>query len=264
MDFVKVDEDVLLARRDGEPAARALVFANALGTDLRVWDRLVRYLADRFHLVRYDMRGHGLSTLAARAPDLEILAGDLATVMDQLDTGPAVVVGCELGAQVALTLARRRPELAASLVLMGGAARLDTPELWNGRGERARAGGLDAVADDVLAEWLPEAFRRQRPDETRIWRAMLTRTPAAAYAAGADVLAGSDVGAAARGVTVPSLVLAGAAAGPARLEASTALAQLIDGSAETRVSDAALLAHVAQPAPVAAAILGFLESRGVD
>ena len=44
----------------GDPDGRPLVFANALGTDLRVWDRLLPLLPARRKIVRYDMRGHGL------------------------------------------------------------------------------------------------------------------------------------------------------------------------------------------------------------
>ena len=45
----------------GTPDGPALVFANSLGTDLRLWDALIPHLPDGLRLVRYDKRGHGLS-----------------------------------------------------------------------------------------------------------------------------------------------------------------------------------------------------------
>ncbi len=45
----------------GDPAGAPVVFANSLGTDLRVWDRLLALLPPELRILRYDMRGHGLS-----------------------------------------------------------------------------------------------------------------------------------------------------------------------------------------------------------
>ncbi len=38
-----------------------LVFANSLGSDLRIWQGVAERLQDRFQLIGYDLRGHGLS-----------------------------------------------------------------------------------------------------------------------------------------------------------------------------------------------------------
>jgi len=263
MDFVKVDDQVLVTKRDGERTAATLVFVNALGTDLRQWDRLTRYLVDRFHIVRFDMRGQGLSTDTDGAWDLARLADDLATLSDQLDTGPAVLVGVELGALVAVELSRRRPELAQALVLVGGGCRLETPAFWRDREARASSGGLDAVADEILGEWLPPAFRTQRPDETRIWRNMLLRAPSSGFLAGCRVLADADVTEAVGAVQAPTLALTGAAASPARRRATTDMAAAIDHAASETITDAALLPHVAQAAPTAAALTAFLEAEGL-
>ena len=43
--------------RDGLP----LVFGNSLGTDFRIWDAVLPHLPEGLRIVRYDMRGHGLS-----------------------------------------------------------------------------------------------------------------------------------------------------------------------------------------------------------
>lgn len=264
MDFLKVDQEVLLTRRDGEPTARRLVVVNALGTDLRAWDRLTRYLCDRFHVVRYDMRGQGLSTLGDTPLDVDRLGRDLCALMDQLDTGPAVVVGAELGAMVALSLSHQRPELVEALVLVGGGARLDTPQHWHERARRVCADGLAVVADETLETWLPDAFRAQRPDECRIWRNMLLRAPPAGYVAGCGALATADATAAAAAVQVPALVLTGTAQGAERCAAATALADTIPGADAADVAGAAMLTHVAQPAPMAATMMAFLESHGLE
>ena len=263
MDVVKVEDQALLTRRDGDRSAPPIVCVNALGTDLRVWDRLTPYLVDRFHVVRFDLRGQGLSTLGGGPLDLDRLAADLALLMDQLDTGPAIVAGMELGALVALTLSRVRPELAAGLALIGGGCRLDTAASWRERARRVEAGGLADIADATLAEWLPDAFRSRVPDEARIWRNMLVRSLPAGYVAGCHALADGDATAAAAAVHVPSLVVAGDRSSAARRDAARLLAVTIPAAETADIRDAALLALVTQPGPVAAAMSAFAEHHGL-
>ena len=68
----------------GDPDGLPVVFANSLGTDLRVWDPLLPHLPAGLRIVRYDMRGHGLSD----APEGDYWMGDLvadaAGLMDAL------------------------------------------------------------------------------------------------------------------------------------------------------------------------------------
>jgi 3-oxoadipate enol-lactonase len=263
MDVVKVEDQVLLTRRDGDRSAPPLVCVNALGTDLRVWDRLTPYLVDRFHVVRFDLRGQGLSTLGDGPLDLDRLAADLAWLMDQLDTGPALVAGVELGALVALTLSHVRPELAGALALIGGGCRLDTAASWRERARRVETAGFADIAEATLAQWLPDAFRSQRPDEARIWRNMLVRSLPAGYVAGCHALADGDATAAAAAVHVPTLVVTGDRLSAARRDAAHVLAATIPQAETAAIRDAALLAPVTQPGPLAAAVLAFVEHHGL-
>ena len=48
-------------RIDGNPNGRPVVFANSLGTDLRLWDQVLPLLPQDLKYIRYDKRGHGLS-----------------------------------------------------------------------------------------------------------------------------------------------------------------------------------------------------------
>ena len=48
---------------DGSEDGPTLVMANSLGTDLRLWDGLLPLLPQGLRVVRFDLRGHGLSDL---------------------------------------------------------------------------------------------------------------------------------------------------------------------------------------------------------
>lgn len=263
MQFLTVNGVTIHARIEGDARAMPLVMVHPLGTDLRLWNRLARYLADRLRLVRFDQRGHGLSGLATPPYSLDELAGDAAGLMDQLDIGPAVICGVSLGGLVALRLADRRPDLVRGLVLIGTANRIGTSTVWQARIDAIRALGLPAVVDDVLSEWFPPELRAARPEEIAGWRAMLTRTPADGYVGAAAALDDANVAGPARALRVPTLCLAGERDGAISAEAATALARKIPRARLQFLAGAGHLACVDQPAAVAASILGFLEAEGL-
>ncbi|MFI7060166.1 alpha/beta fold hydrolase [Kribbella sp. NPDC050124] len=83
--------------------------------DSRVWDPVMPRLVERHRVVRYDVRGYGRSA----APTSEFsLAGDLVSVLDQLSIEQAVLVGCSLGGDTALSLALSDPGRVRALVLL--------------------------------------------------------------------------------------------------------------------------------------------------
>ncbi|WP_336365723.1 alpha/beta fold hydrolase [Marinobacter sp. C2H3] len=69
---------------DGNPRNPALVLVHGYPDNHRVWDRLVPLLAREFFVIRYDVRGAGLSDKPRRTRDyrLPLLSQDLAAVVD--------------------------------------------------------------------------------------------------------------------------------------------------------------------------------------
>src|SRR5688500_17824201 len=103
MNFVLTDDGIHLAYRvDGPVDAPVLLFANSLGTGLRMAELPVVALADRFSVVHYDSRGHGHSDAPAGPYTLERLALDAVALLDALDVECANVCGLSLGGMVAL------------------------------------------------------------------------------------------------------------------------------------------------------------------
>jgi pimeloyl-ACP methyl ester carboxylesterase len=66
-----------------------------------------------------DLPGYGLSDKPPVVLDVGEYAEVVAAVLDALATGPAAVLGNSFGGQVAVELARRRPDLVAALILVG-------------------------------------------------------------------------------------------------------------------------------------------------
>jgi 3-oxoadipate enol-lactonase len=216
----------LHVRVDGSTDAPAVVFANSLGTDLRLWDAVLPRLGP-FRFIRYDKRGHGLSALGG-GEALADHVDDAIAVIEQVARGPVVFVGLSIGGLIAQGVAERRPDLVRALVLSNTAAKLGTAESWQARIAAVQAGGLEAIADAVLDRWFPPPFRHGA--EAGLWRAMLVRTPADGYIAACATLASADQRSATARLRFPVLAIAGAddAATPPALVRETAA--LISGA----------------------------------
>ncbi|WP_324192804.1 SDR family oxidoreductase [Nocardia transvalensis] len=68
----------------GDPSAETVVLVHGWPDDHHLWDRVVPLLADRFHVVAYDTRGHGRSTRTDRTDDyrLDRFAADFFAVAE--------------------------------------------------------------------------------------------------------------------------------------------------------------------------------------
>ena len=83
---------------------------------------LLQRLADRFHLVRYDGRGTGLSDRDVPAISFETMLHDLETVVDALELERFALLGMSGGAATSIAYAVRHPHRVSRLVLFGGYA----------------------------------------------------------------------------------------------------------------------------------------------
>ncbi len=78
-----------------------------------------RLREDGFRTVAVDLRGHGGSSVGWPDYGSESAGGDLVALLEELDAGPAIVMGNSFGAAPAVWAAAERPDLVAGLVLIG-------------------------------------------------------------------------------------------------------------------------------------------------
>jgi pimeloyl-ACP methyl ester carboxylesterase len=83
---------------------------------------LLHFLANRFRLIRFDVRGVGLSDRDAVDISFEGFGRDLETVFDALDLRRPALIGIAPGAPIAIAHAVRHPERVSRLVLHGAYA----------------------------------------------------------------------------------------------------------------------------------------------
>lgn len=103
-------------RAEGE--GPALLCSNGIGVSTFFWGPLARALSDRYTVIRWDYRGHGLSDdpLHPGSATLEQCATDGLHVLDALGVERAALLGHSMGSQVGFEIYRQRPQAVAGLV----------------------------------------------------------------------------------------------------------------------------------------------------
>lgn len=156
-----------------------VVFLHGFPHDRRLWAPQIGALVDRCRCIAPDLRGFG-ETTPAPPFTIDQYADDVAALLTQLDTGPAVIVGLSMGGYVALALWRRHRAQVRGFVLSDTRAGADSEE---GRAKRdqlirtAREGGATAVAAAQISGMVGKSTREKHPDIVDVVYTMLESAP---------------------------------------------------------------------------------------
>ncbi len=205
--FTYANDLTSYVRIDGPAGAAPLLMVHSLGTCGAVWDAQAAGLADRFRVVRPDLRGHGLTGVTPGPYAIEQLGRDMLAVLDGLGIERADVAGISIGGLVAQSMAAQAPGRVASLMLVCTGLAIPPAQSWHERAALVRREGVSAILETVLSRWVTPGFLEQPGAEGL--RAMLARTPVEGYAGGCEAIAGADLTESTRRLELPALVLSG-------------------------------------------------------
>lgn len=245
-----------LAGRDDRPA---LMFANSLGSDLRIWDHLAERLSGQFKIIRYDHRGHGLSDAPPPPYSAEDLAGDVVALLDHLKIRPAVLCGVSVGGLIAQAAAVKYPERVRALILSDTGARIGSIDSWQQRIEMIQADGVVSIEKMTMERWFSVGFRERRPAHVRGYANMLRQTSPDGYIGTCYALRDGDLRDSVKKIHCPTLVLCGAEDMATPPDLGRELAGLIPGAKFSLIEEAAHLPCVEQPAAMAQRMLEFFQ-----
>ena len=110
-------------RPDAHPAEYDNTVAlclHGLASSSKWYDLVLPYLADSYHCVALDQRGHGETDQPDAGYDWRSIASDAVEALDHLGYEKAVVLGHSWGAFVALAMAALHPDRVAKLCMIDG------------------------------------------------------------------------------------------------------------------------------------------------
>lgn len=232
-------------RIEGPEGKSAVVFANSLGTDFRIWDAVVADLVKSHRVLRYDKRGHGLSDDPNTEWSMGELVGDAIALMDHFGLKDAAFVGLSVGGLIAQRIAAARPDLVRMMVLADTAARIGNDDLWNDRILQVQRDGLGSMATAILERWFASDFHED--ENFAMWRNMLVRTTDQGYARVSAAIRDTDLRRSTSDLTLPTLVVVGDKDGATPPSLVRGTADLIVGSQFEIICGAGHLPCVEKP-----------------
>jgi pimeloyl-ACP methyl ester carboxylesterase len=244
-------------------AGTPVVLLHAFPLDGRMWAPQVEALAGTYEVIVPDLRGFGAAKdQVVEEAGMDLLADDVARLLDQRGLDRVVLGGLSMGGYVALAFARRHADRLGGLLLFDTKATADTQEARADRlrmVERLLAEGNGFLPEVMLPRLLGETSRDQRPELVQRVTAMVAEQDPRA-------VAGAQVGMAARPdatdvlatIAVPTLVVTGAEDELFDPEVGRELASAIPGARFLLVEEAGHLSSLERPEVVNEALLDFL------
>jgi 3-oxoadipate enol-lactonase len=264
MPFVRPNDITVHYDFAGPRDAPVVVLANSLGTNVHLWDEQMNALARKHRVLRYDMRGHGLTDVTpgdvSATGSIEQLGEDVIALVDALGVNRFSFAGISIGGMVGQYVAARHRDRVDALVVCATAARIGTPSGWNERIELVERDGVEAIVDATMARWFTERAHTERPELVRGFANMVARTPKAGYLAGCRAVRDADLRTAVLGIKARTLVIEGAHDPTATPELGAELRDAIPGARLEVLHGAAHLLNAEQPVAFNDVLLRFLEA----
>ena len=263
MRLADIGDNIRLHYADhGDAQAPALVFANALGTDFRIWDALLPHLPEGLRIIRYDMRGHGLSSCPNGPYFMGDLVADAGALLDTLKVKECVFVGLSVGGMVAQGLAAERLDLVRGLVLSNTASKIGTSQIWQDRIAQIRTGGIEAIAFGTMLKWFSNRYRKEQPEAVEGWMNMLMRSPFEGYLGVASAIGETDLYESTARLSLPTLGIGGSEDGSTPPDLVRETVELIKGAQFELMRGVGHLPAIEKPLEYATLLTGFLRQIG--
>ncbi len=243
---------------DGTP----VVLLHAFPLDSRMWLPQTSALGG-YQAIVPDLRGFGAARgHAVEVAHMDLLADDVAGLLDERRLKRVVLCGLSMGGYVALAFARRHRERLGGLVLCDTRAGRDSEDAIASRlamAERVLAEGVGFVPEVMLPRLLGRSSREQRPDLVQsVTETILDQDPRGIAGAQRGMAERPDSTPVLGTISVPTLVITGSedeVTGPAE---GRAMAAAIRDARLVQVEGAGHLVNLEQPGPVNEAMLDFL------
>ena len=189
-----------------------VVLVHEMGGTLDSWDDVVPYLSQTYRVLRYDMRGFGLSQKIFGSYTLDDAISDLAGFIDAFDLkGPVALVGGAVGAGVSMRVAALRPGQIKALVAMGPATEIAEERQAGTRAmpDRIASLGIRRLIDESVAPGSFPEHLRSDPERYRRFRAQQASMDPESFAATFEMLLGGVYQPYFSQIACPTLVIAG-------------------------------------------------------
>lgn len=248
-------------------AGETLVLGHAGLVDGGMWDPQWEAFAQRYHVIRYDLRGFGKSD---PAPGPRNRRGDLAQLLQALRVERAALMGCSMGGTIMLDFALEHPAMVSALVIVSAAPsgyepEGDPPPELMEMFPAAQRGDTARVSELQMRLWIDGPTRQpeQANPAVRQRASEMNRIPVERgtfFTADLQPFEPLDPPAISRlaDIHVPALIMAGALDYPTTIYAADLMADGIPGARKHLFARSAHLLNMEEPDEFTRVALDFL------
>lgn len=246
----------------GPEGAPVACLNHCFGSDLHYWDRHLDAF-EGFRVLRYDTRGHGGSDAPDGPYRLEMLAADVAGLLDALGVGRVHFCGVSIGGQIAQTFALDYPERVASLILVNTTCEYgeDQVALWRARARQVLEEGIEAVHAALMTRWFTDEAAAEQPPGYRYMSDAIRRFPPQSFAAAVEAMCHLHTTPRLPRIAAPTLVIGTPEDPGAPREVTEKMARLIPNASLEWLTPARHLASLEHPERFNALVRSFLSKQ---
>jgi len=206
-----------------------LVLIHEMGGTLESWDLVVEPLGRRRRVLRYDVRGAGLSQKVRGTLSIEVLAADLAAILDAAGAPKRVaLLGTAVGGAIALQFAADFAGRTAAVIATSPATGIPSERraATLARADELERDGVVPSIDERLLRSYPPVLRTDPERFEQVKASRLACDPVG-MAAAVRMLAGLEMDETLARISAPALLLAGEHDGDRSPEGVAAVAKKI-------------------------------------
>ena len=248
----------------GPDDAPVIALIHGLGLCRHLWTPHLPALSKHYHVVNYDLYGHGDSAPAPSKASLKVYSDQLATLLDHLGIDQAAIVGFSIGGMINRRFALDHGHRVSALAILNSPhdRGMDGQRAVEERARTVHEQGALATMDAALARWFTPDFRAAHPeimDKVREWRLL---ADSESYAQAAWVLAHGvrELIRPDPAVMAPSLVMTCQNDSGSTPAMAHAIAAEISGARTLIVPDLQHLGLIEAPDAFTAPVMDFLQT----
>lgn len=246
-------------------AGHPLVLIHAGIADSRMWDDQWETFAQRYTVLRYDLRGMGRSPMPAGPFAYH---EDLYGLLSYLGLGSAYLVGVSVGGMTAIDFTLAYPHMVDALVAVDAGVSGNAPpdsllQAWEEVDQAVERGDVAGAVELELRMWVDGPRRRPEqvdPTVRERVREMNANNVAVYSEAGTPQPLEPPAAGRLGEIGVPTLVIAGAEDQPHVLASANLLETSIPGARKVVMPDTAHVPSMERPQEFNRLVLDFLES----
>lgn len=240
-DGIEIDYELM-----GDPSKPVLMFSNSLGTTRSMWDKQAEAFSEKFHILRYDTRGHGQSDAPNASYVLGRLGEDVVELLDTLNFQSVHFCGLSLGGMTGMWLGIHAADRLRSLALCCTSSYLPPPDVWDARIQQVLDQGMASISDLVLSRWFTPSFLEITSPASDTVRGELLSTSTAGYVGCCAAIRDMDLRPELAKIKKSCLVIAGHDDQATPPEHGKFIAAGIAGSRYVEIENAAHLSNIEQ------------------